>query len=127
MKVAQPIEAWVGEPVLQVMRVWRHTHQVQLVSPECLWPRSATRFLRRALRIAGLLERCQERALPHGAYIMIPRGLGFAIHEGAHKLPACKHVVEPNSSQVTTWYGIGFELASSAWLLGQLLHTTLIA
>lgn len=107
LEMAQPVEAWVGQPVLQVMRVRRHTHHVQHPLPQRLCLSSVASCLRRALCTAvGLLKRYQERALPHGSQIMIPQGLGLAINEGAHVLPACNQTMFAVKSDSSSYHHI---------------------
>ena len=87
LDMAKPIQARVCEAVLQKMGVWRHAHHIQPIFAE-------TQSSRRGISAggaaaAGCADSCEERALPHGPQIMLAKGLGAALDEGALVLPVC--------------------------------------
>ena len=67
--MAKPVQARVGEAVLQEMGIRRYAHHIQLV------------FTERQSSIAGgtgfiaCAESCEEWALPHGTQVVFAKGL----------------------------------------------------
>ena len=87
--MAQPVEARVGQAVLQEVWVRRHTHHIQLTLLQLEGPNRTRGSFRGWRGIAGLFQGGKERAFPHGPKVMLAEGFGLAFDEGALVLPAC--------------------------------------
>ena len=80
------------------MGIGRDTHHVQLVFSQDLCSSVVARSFREGLCAIWALQGCQERALPHGTQIMLPKWLGAAFDERPFILPACSQATHESNT-----------------------------